>query len=565
TWYVNNPPGGGPYSAVFAYDGFTQKMTILLTGLSCGSTYNLHFAVADAIDENYDAALFIGANSVQSNFAVGEIAVVDASPFCVGDEFTASITHNPSWNYTWSTGESGLGVSSVVRTAVFGVDEISVVVADGDGCLAERSAEAIVHTDDNVAPFLLNTQFTYYVDPDETLCFGIYSSDFINEDVKMSFSSLSPFLNEEDHFFLDGMIPAVNHEYGSICWTPTELNYGENNFAINLLDNNACGALTNSYTFTIVVTCPLCPQCIYYENKTPEIDPLPELTVAAKCIEAGFSEPVVVGDDPVEFRAGEYIALGEFFAEGPFFAQITGETCIDECTNCCEDFEGFRWDEPHIQFSPDGDGVNDIWTLNDEMHSYCAFNAKGFKLQVVNRWGRTIYEHAITENFCCPFQAANDETGLDYTEIFWDGRDDDGDWVSDGTYFIKVTLYGCDSEIDFEVTVTVGGLDLYLMNDGGGETTSDEIPRSIPQLIEMDEPLVEIYPSPVNEILYIRTTAMINENAIIYVYDTNGKLCLSKILESEKDQLDVSVLAAGLYTVVIVDNGFFKPLKFIKA
>jgi len=566
TWYINNPPGNvlDPAPYPITYDGFTQKMTIIVPGLICGENYRMNFSIADVADEYKDAALFIGANSIQSNFIVGEIAIVDDSPFCEGDEFTASITYNPTWDYTWSSGESGYGVNSVIRTAVFGTDEISVIIEDGDGCIAERTAEAIVHSSDNVAPWLTNSEFTYFVDPHETLCFGIYSADYFSELVEISYSDLSSGI-ESENFTALGIIPEVNHESILFCWTPTELHYGENHFTINLSDNNACGELTNTYTFTIIVTCPLCPTCVYYENRTPELDPLPALTEAAKCIEAGLSDPVIVGDDPVEFRAGEYIELGEFFADGPFFAQITGETCIDECTNCCDYWDGFSYDPMLTSFAPDGDGAAEYWFLNDYSNSYCAFNATGYEIWVSNNWTKedAFYYREQLENYCCPFWAANDETGLNHTVINWDGSRDDGDFCENFTYKVTVVLYACNGET-LEITQEVTKLaDEWLMPMH--DSTYLEQAYGTPNTEEIeDEPLFFIYPSPTSDILNVTIGRIPNGYTKIYVYDINSRICLTSDLESTSNQLDVSMLAPGVYTILLVDDDITKQLKFIK-
>ncbi len=558
TWYVNNPPGGGPYGAVFAYDGFTKKMTIVLTGLSCGSTYNLHFAVADAIDENFDAALFIGANSVQSNFDVGEIVVVDASPFCEGDEFTASITHNPSWNYTWSTGESGFGVSSVVRTAVFGVDEISVVVADGDGCLAERSAEAIVHTDDNVAPWLTNTEFTYYVYPDETVCFGIYSADTPNEEVYLTYSGI-PVLSEMT-------IYETFQQSGLFCWTPTAYNYGEHSFEIYLQDNNSCGAIGATYTFKIQVLCPICPICIYYEDRTPEFNPLPALTEAGKCIEAGFTAPVVVGDEAeVIFKAGESIELGDFFVEGLFYAEIIGASCVDECAACCEEWTGFTYDTPIPNIlTPNGDGINDVWFLNDEANSWCAFNALGFEMWVVDRWGITQYHTSFEPNYCCPFHAANDETGLDFTIINWDGKNNAGIVLNEDQYWISIRLIGCTRDEYILVSVKSTGPHLApIFDDNLG--AQDGVDRVIPEIIENEtaQNSFKVFPSPVSDVLTV-VVAKAENPLTLEIYDLNSNLILSENVTEAMTTFDVKNLSAGLYIVILRNGNTFEHQNFIK-
>ncbi len=562
SWYINNPNGTvldpSPYD--ITYDGFTKKMTIVVPGLTCGAFYRMNFSIADVADDNIDAALFIGANSIQSDFSVDELTLVSSSPFCEGDAFTASTTYDPSWLYEWSTGEVGIGLNSVTHTTVLGEDEISVTVTNDEGCSTVRTAPYDVHSTSNTPPGLLNTNFTYYTYANETICFNIYATDSPSEQATIEVTGIDGGFSLAN-FSPVAEPPEVYHEVLAFCWTPEELDYGVNTFTVKVQDNNKCNPLSQEFTFTIEVLCPLCPLCVNYEDRTPMDDPLPEYTHAAKCIEAGLTDPVETGDDYVEFKAGQYILLGDFFTEGPFFAEITGETCADECAACCEDFTGFRWDEPQIQFSPNGDGVNDIWSLNDAAHSYCAFNAKGYLLQVQNRWGRTIYTASNYYAYCCPFVGANAETGLDHTEIFWDGHDDDGDLVTDGVYYPKVTLFGCGVSVDFPVTVQVGGPDLYTTpnSDGGFQEESD-----IPDLAAEEISFFSCYPSPTADNLIVEFYEVPNGNTDIFVYDINSKLCLKQQAITTRTTLDVSQLPSGVYIITLTNGSKTEKQKFVK-
>ncbi len=161
------------------------------------------------------------------------------------------------------------------------------------------------------------------------------------------------------------------------------------------------------------------------------------------------------------------------------------------------------------------------------------------------------------------FWAANDETGLNHTIINWDGSRDDGDFCVDNTYTVIVVLYACNGET-LEITQEVTKLsDEWMMPMQ--DSTYLEQAYDTPNTEEIkDEPLFFIYPSPTSDILNVTISRIPNENTKIYVYDINSRICLTSVLESTNNQLDVSLLAPGVYTILLVDEDITKQLKFIK-
>jgi flagellar hook assembly protein FlgD len=270
---------------------------------------------------------------------------------------------------------------------------------------------------------------------------------------------------------------------------------------------------------------------------------LPEFTEAVVCIEAGITAPVITGEDSVVFQAGSYIELGpNFETNGPFEAIIATATCIDDCANCCEDWTGFTYDEPIPNiFTPNGDGINDIWFINDSQSNYCAFNALGYEISVVNRWGNTVYHKLDLPGYCCPYQGANAETGLEYTEIHWDGKKNNGEMVNDGTYFIKVRLIGCDYDEHIQATVALVGSTNFTTNNND----------SVFGYLSNEMALI---PNPTS----LNTTLYINQPEGTYkvnVYNVQGQLIKSMTTSRQKTNLDVEKLSKGLY-LVQVSNGF---------
>lgn len=88
-------------------------------------------------------------------------------------------------------------------------------------------------------------------------------------------------------------------------------------------------------------------------------------------------------------------------------------------------------------FSPNGDGVNDVFTLVG-VPDPCYDD---IKVEIYNRWGQLVYQGEILP-----------ESG---DVISWDGTNEQGNTVSDGTYFlwIKGQYGGMEVEENFPVTV----------------------------------------------------------------------------------------------------------------
>ena len=88
-------------------------------------------------------------------------------------------------------------------------------------------------------------------------------------------------------------------------------------------------------------------------------------------------------------------------------------------------------------FSPNGDGVNDIYKAKENHKSIVEFHA-----YIFNRWGQKIYDWTDING------------GWDGT---WNGKD-----VKDGTYYVLVKAKGADG-INYEIKKDVNVLRKYLM------------------------------------------------------------------------------------------------------
>ena len=86
-----------------------------------------------------------------------------------------------------------------------------------------------------------------------------------------------------------------------------------------------------------------------------------------------------------------------------------------------------------------------------------------------------------------------------------------------------------------------------------------------PTLEEKPEPMVSIYPNPVQQ--YINFTTLNGYEIMgktVNVFNQSGILLLSKTMNSTNDKIDVSSLRQGIYVVKIGDNSNKKVLKLIK-
>ena len=97
-------------------------------------------------------------------------------------------------------------------------------------------------------------------------------------------------------------------------------------------------------------------------------------------------------------------------------------------------------------FSPNGDGINDVYKAKDGWKSIVKFRAI-----IVNRWGQKLYEW-------------NDPAGG------WDGTHNGHD-VKDGVYFVQVTAKGADGR-DYHIRKDINLLRGY--TEGGRSSGSEE-------------------------------------------------------------------------------------------
>jgi gliding motility-associated-like protein len=100
------------------------------------------------------------------------------------------------------------------------------------------------------------------------------------------------------------------------------------------------------------------------------------------------------------------------------------------CNDNCPYFE-----LPNV-FTPNGDGCNDFFgpfvseqnssSCAQVMENHCPRFVKHLTLEVFNRWGRSVYTY--------------DSSQPNGVNIFWDGKDKNGDELGTGTYYYFTTV-----------------------------------------------------------------------------------------------------------------------------
>jgi len=88
-----------------------------------------------------------------------------------------------------------------------------------------------------------------------------------------------------------------------------------------------------------------------------------------------------------------------------------------------------------------------------------------------------------------------------------------------------------------------------------------DIDESATEINEISTNSLLIFPNPSTTEIVINN---ISQNAIISIYDLNGKMVITKIAKSLVEKIDVSNLANGLYSIHVIANNMRQTNKFIK-
>jgi len=611
SWYVNNPPqqvSGNPAPYPIEYDGFTKKMTIVVDSLTCGATYRIVFVIADETDPYYDSAIFIGANSIKSDFTVGQIQITASPPFCEGENIPVQITANSSWDYAWNGNPPLQGLSSTTIPAVFGDTLISVLVSDDNGCVAERFAPIEVHSSTNIPPSFVNMPEKLYVSMGDTICYEFHSTDSPNENVTMSYATIFPNPNVYDFSFpiFPGDLVTI-HDKGVYCGSWMNFwDYGEYAISLKLEDNNACNDTTVFDSFIVDVLCPSCPECLVIDHREADYNPFFDGVVdAAKCLKIGTNvlpagHGVDAEDYIIDFKAGESIEFGPGWKGGTnWSAQITGTSCSDQCNDCCTFDSELSFDPPQEPYilSPNNDGFNDVFFISDLANPYNAYRATYWELHIwpysLIGWyplGQKIWYYSNLGNntqlvhpiapICAGYETPTQQHP--YKTFWWDGtfgiggsvliqgdlyNANVGDPVPPGLYRYTVDIDGCQIYPDDPVSDTRGhNLDLegtiFVLPSSmapvpGTDPQQNEAGQTIINLNSFSvngEPQMAVYPNPTTNEVFISLSGMGEETSVIEVLSLTGQTLMLFETRNFVTPLELIDFERGIY-LIRVTNG----------
>ena len=608
SYYIGNPWfNQGTLSesnALFRYDGKTTVITVSKT-IQCNQTYHLKIAICNTSDKKLDSGVFLKQGSIRSDFQLGALTA-DVQPICEGQNLNLSIQGDNGWTYTWSTGQSGVGLKNISTVAATNITSVSVTATNQDGCSVTKTIPIAVHPKNNIAPATTGVDgtggFTYYIQANSGYFnFNVASFDAANEKVDMSYTATS--LPSITSFNITN---ALFHDGGQFDWPypgPLNADIGVHSFDVTVTDQNACGALSSTDTYNINVVCRHCPLDVYYQDRHPNNRPLPPYTGSGRKIVAGSnvdsSQPygdVETGTATVTFEAPQIIEMVPGFTGGPgYTAQINPTTCTDNCETCCDNWSGFTHDVIPNFFTPNADGYFDVWTVLDTQHPFCAFGAQEFDIKIVTPSGSIAFtQSGGTPSQCCPFRSSSVSCPnppcfpTPRSDIYWDGIINHsifglptGRPAPNGTYYYVLDLKGCGGKQSYTGFITLLG---GLAKQGSTQGTTDLVPDfSTLSLAEQKditknstanidenkdvENQLQIYPNPAKDKISIKLTNNESiQNGVLEVFTTHGRLIHTKKISDDvtESTLNVTNYSKGTYFMKLTVNKTVYNQFFVK-
>lgn len=501
------------------------------------------------------------------------------TPVCENVPMQLEVTGDNGWTYAWSSGQSGLGLKNVTVTPSAPSASYTVTSTTPAGCSYSQTLNLTVHSGNNVAPTMNGidgniNSYTYYVNAGNPVSFTSTIFNNAGETV------ISTVLNAPNGFVVVTPPNGTNGGIVTFNWQTTYDMAGSYDVFLKVEDDNACGKLNNIYTFHIVVVCKTCPICYDLENRTPTNNPLLPEYEMAQCILAGITAPVVVGSgNHVKFQAGETVDLGTFFDTDGGICDVIIEptTCLNDCYDCCTDWNGFTYDElpnPVILNSFDDDPTNDYFELLDSQNPWCSFNATGYSLLIRQGTEEIIVEREVFYDECCSFQSPSPEIPwLAHSEIWWDNLNHNGPsqgvYPGGGIYLFELTLYACNSQthiIQGYISLNNVALNGMAQQSGDGEMSDQQLQAQleVQQQAALNEQLnaaVSLTPNPATDRITI--TGITEGRVDVQIYDATGHIVIGRQTLSGYD-MNVSKLSAGTYYCKIFANNAYISKKFVK-
>lgn len=503
---------------------------------------------------------------------------------CEGIPTNISVTGDDNWTYTWSNGDSGVGMKTTSITPVFPSSQYTVTVTSPSNCSQVNTITLNVHSNNNLAPWMNGIQnlsngtlgsdpYTVYVQQGQVLSFNSQLfNDNSNENLQNTYVS-----NITSSFFnLSYPLNGIGNL--TVFWDTGQgfapnVSPGIYEFTLTSNDGNQCNLGEESFTYRIIVFCDQCPTCVSFENRIPSNSPLPPETKVGVCIEAGISQPVQTGNANVLFQAGASITLGEFFQAGPGFeALIEPTTCVADCEDCCEDWAGFTFNTVQTFMTHDENGeYYDVFQITDVDHPFCAFGAQGFEFNIYKQCCDDTPDFTLTSfsNSCCPFESPAPENPIPHSSIWWDGYFTTNFGTSyradDDEYNWTLKLYGCGGQsTEYQGIFYILGVWPGIAPSTSNLDNVEENDRNLESISEVSELQngINLIPNPTRD--YIEIVGINSDSLNLFkVHDDKGLEVLSNC-KFKNNKLDVSPLSPGTYFVSFMLEDYKVVKKFIK-
>jgi hypothetical protein len=91
------------------------------------------------------------------------------------------------------------------------------------------------------------------------------------------------------------------------------------------------------------------------------------------------------------------------------------------------------------------------------------------------------------------------------------------------------------------------------------------LPTAINTITRLPAGLINVYPNPVHEKLYIENTGNSNDNETITIYNTIGqRMNIDLVHNGQKSEADISKLPTGLYVLHYNDGAMQQTIRLVK-